>query len=281
MADTRFVPPSCASLPTKCNIGDLITLTGTGLYLCTAADTWALVEAGTGSGNVVGPASSTDNAIARFDSTTGKLIQNSVVIVGDTGAITGAASVNKVAITAPATSATLTIADGKTLTVSNSLTLAGTDSTVMTFPATTATIARTDAANTFTGVQTMTSAALTTPVLSGTVTGTYTLGGTPTLASAAGVPYVAGVAAGYKVARGETALDGSNPTPVAHGLTTCIAFTATIKGTAAPGVGTSILTANINGANVDVYAWKVTANNDTTLIASTGTETFYWIAVGT
>lgn len=92
---------------------------------------------------------------------------------------------------------------------------------------------------------------------------------------------VAGVAAGYKVARGETALDGGNPTSVAHGLTTCIAFVATLKGTAAPGVGTSILTANINGANVDVYAWKVTSNSDPTLVASTGTESFYWVAIGT
>jgi hypothetical protein len=36
-----------------------------------------------GLGDVVGPASSTDNAIARFDSTTGKLIQNSGVTVDD------------------------------------------------------------------------------------------------------------------------------------------------------------------------------------------------------
>lgn len=60
-----------------------------------------------------------------------------------------ATSINKVAFTAPATAATLTIADGKTLTVSNSLTLAGTDATVMTFPSTSATIARIDAAQTF------------------------------------------------------------------------------------------------------------------------------------
>ncbi len=66
-----------------------------------------------------------------------------------------ATSINKVAITAPATSATLTVANGKTLTASNTLTLAGTDSTVMTFPSTSATVARTDAANTFTGVQTL------------------------------------------------------------------------------------------------------------------------------
>lgn len=49
---------------------------------------------------------------------------------------------------------TLTLAAGKTLTASNSLTLAGTDATTMTFPTTSASIARTDAANTFTGTQT-------------------------------------------------------------------------------------------------------------------------------
>ena len=95
-----------------------------------------------------------------------------------------AASVNKVAITAPATASTLTIADGKTLavndnatlgtggltlgnsggftaaaskvlTASNTLTLAGTDAKTHTFPTTSATIARTDAAQTFTGDQTL------------------------------------------------------------------------------------------------------------------------------
>jgi hypothetical protein len=40
-------------------------------------------------GDVVGPASATDNAVARFDTTTGKLLQNSVVTVGDTGAVSG------------------------------------------------------------------------------------------------------------------------------------------------------------------------------------------------
>lgn len=36
-------------------------------------------------GDVVGPASSTDNAVARWDGVTGKLLQNSVAILGDTG----------------------------------------------------------------------------------------------------------------------------------------------------------------------------------------------------
>ena len=38
-----------------------------------------------GSGDVLGPASSTDNAITRFDGTTGKTIQNSVITLSDTG----------------------------------------------------------------------------------------------------------------------------------------------------------------------------------------------------
>lgn len=43
---------------------------------------------GGGLGDVVGPASATDNALARFDTTTGKLIQNSAVSIDDDGAIT-------------------------------------------------------------------------------------------------------------------------------------------------------------------------------------------------
>jgi hypothetical protein len=42
-----------------------------------------------GAGDVVGPASATDNAIARFDGTTGKLIQNSVTTIDDTGNASG------------------------------------------------------------------------------------------------------------------------------------------------------------------------------------------------
>lgn len=65
-----------------------------------------------------------------------------------------AATVNKITLTPPAASATITIADGKTFAVNHSLTLAGTDGTTMTFPSTNASIARTDAAQTFTGTQT-------------------------------------------------------------------------------------------------------------------------------
>tara|TARA_R110000868_G_scaffold95601_3_gene262814 strand:+ start:1603 stop:3870 length:2268 start_codon:yes stop_codon:yes gene_type:complete len=43
---------------------------------------------GSGGGDVTGPGSSTDNAVARFDSTTGKIIQNSSVVINDGGEIT-------------------------------------------------------------------------------------------------------------------------------------------------------------------------------------------------
>jgi hypothetical protein len=64
-------------------------------------------------------------------------------------------TINRLTLTAPATGATFTLIDGKTFTVNKSLTLEGTDSTTMTFPTTSATLARTDSANTFTGHQTI------------------------------------------------------------------------------------------------------------------------------
>jgi hypothetical protein len=57
-----------------------------------AAAEW--VTPGGGSGDVVGPASATDNAVARFDTTTGKLIQDSVFLVDDSGNVTGAGTYN-------------------------------------------------------------------------------------------------------------------------------------------------------------------------------------------
>lgn len=57
----------------------------------TVTGTWpnqTINSTASGTGDVVGPASATDNAITRFDTTTGKLIQNSLVTVADDGAIT-------------------------------------------------------------------------------------------------------------------------------------------------------------------------------------------------
>jgi hypothetical protein len=74
-------------------------------------------------GDVDGPASATDNAVARFDGTTGKLIQNSTVTIADTtGAIAGASS-----LTSPAgNNLTLGLGTGGTALTLTSSTLAAT-----------------------------------------------------------------------------------------------------------------------------------------------------------
>ena len=83
------------------------------------------------SGDVYGPASATDNAVARFDSTTGKIIQNSVVIIADTtGDMTGVGTLSSGAIT---TTGVLTVPAG---TVSApAITTTGDTNTGIFFPA--------------------------------------------------------------------------------------------------------------------------------------------------
>lgn len=90
---------------------------------------------------------------------------NQITASASTGAVTLSVpsdfrlpgTINLLTLTQPATAATLTLANNKTFTVSNTLTLAGTDSTTLTFPTTSATIARTDAGQTFTGSQVVSS----------------------------------------------------------------------------------------------------------------------------
>ncbi len=108
-------------------------VSGTGVITNSAPDQTVVLNAGTGistsgtypnftitntspslGGDVVGPASATDNAIARYDLTTGKLIQNSLVIVDDTGSVTG---VNAL------TAESLTVNNNSTLGFSNADTL--------------------------------------------------------------------------------------------------------------------------------------------------------------
>lgn len=55
---------------------------------------WVAIANGSGTGDVVGPASATDEAIARFDLTTGKLLQNSVVTITDAGIVAGVTQLN-------------------------------------------------------------------------------------------------------------------------------------------------------------------------------------------
>ena len=89
------------------------------------------------------------------------VLATSPTLVTPTLGAATATTVNKVTFTAPATGSTLTIADGKVLTASNSITIAGTDSTVMTFPTTSTTVAGLGVVQAWTKSQSGTPVALT------------------------------------------------------------------------------------------------------------------------
>jgi hypothetical protein len=101
---------------------------------------WLLSATGEllGSGGAYGWSSNADPSLAAGDSFLARISAKILGIGSTNGGTDGElrlAKVNKVTITQPATGSTLTIADGKTATVNNSLTLAGTDGTTQTFQA--------------------------------------------------------------------------------------------------------------------------------------------------
>jgi hypothetical protein len=71
-----------ATINGRISAGTNVTLSGLG----TAASPYVIDSSG-GSGDVVGPSSATDNALVRFDGTTGKLVQGSTVSVTDNGSL--------------------------------------------------------------------------------------------------------------------------------------------------------------------------------------------------
>ena len=79
---------------------------------------YVLSAGGGGTGDVVGPSTSTINAVPRFTDASGKELKNSVVIVSDTGAITGATSIETDAISAPSGTLNITAPTSFSLTTS-------------------------------------------------------------------------------------------------------------------------------------------------------------------
>lgn len=132
--------------------------------------------------NLTGPITSVGNATSIASQTgtgTKFVVDTSPTLITPILGVASATTVNKVTLTTPATGSTLTILDGKTLTVNNSLTLAGTDATTMTFPATSTTVAGLSIAQTFTAAQTnSTAGTASTPVEK--FTGALFTGGTGT-----------------------------------------------------------------------------------------------------
>ena len=108
VAAFKFPDTTYAELPAaNINSGNVFRVIDASSSTCTAGggvtkchvvsngSTWVLFTGGGGggSGDLVGPASATDNAVARFDTATGKLLQNSGVTIDDSGNISTAGSI--------------------------------------------------------------------------------------------------------------------------------------------------------------------------------------------
>jgi len=236
----------------------------TSLTLPTSGTVTALGNTTTGSGNIVLATSPT----------------LSTPIIG----VATATSINKMAITAPATGSTLAVADGKTFTVNNTITLAGTDSITITLPATTGTVAL----NNQTFFIGSTSIAINRATASQSLTGITSIDG-----------YAAGLAGGntttllgalpYQSAANTTTLLSPNTTATKNFLVQTGTGTngaAPAWGTLATGdipahyIGTTSITFNrtsatqsLTGVNIDGSAGKATnlvGGNSTTLLGSIG-----------
>jgi hypothetical protein len=81
--------PTAGAVPYGTGTAYAFTSAGTAGQVLTSAGAGVPTWTTNAGGDVFGPASSTDNAVARFDGTTGKLIQNSVVTISDTGNASG------------------------------------------------------------------------------------------------------------------------------------------------------------------------------------------------
>lgn len=176
---------------------------------------------------------------------------------------------------------TLTGSAGKTLTFSNSLTLAGTDATVMTFPTTSATLARTDAANTFTGTQTI-GALVATTVNGNTITtgtGVLTLGASKTATISNTLTFTGTDGSSVAFGTGGTVLYGNQSITLSGDVsgsgTTAITTTlATVASAGTTGSSTAIPVITINAKGL------TTGISTAAVIAPAGTLTGATLASG-
>lgn len=262
---------------------NIISDTDTGLAQVSGAGTMAFISNGskilTFSGTGVnGPVGGTTAAAGAFTtiSASGVLTASSTSTL--TGAVTLGSTINKLTLTAPATGSTITITDGKTLKVDNTLEFAGTDSTKMTFPGTTDTVV------TLTATQTLTNKTLTTAALGSSTATTQTSNDSSTkVATTAFVNPANSIGAnGYqKLPSGLIIQWGITPTltlntnnAITFPLTfptNCFTVVASVMGSQSAGTSTSFP----NTFTASGFSFFMAAGSP-----ATGAQTASWMAIG-
>lgn len=256
---TLTVPSGTATL--LASGGALGTPSSGTLTNCTGLPISGITGLGTGVGTALA---------ANVTGTGGIVLDSSPSLTTPTLGVASATSVNKVAITAPATSATLTIADGKTLTASNTLTFTGTDSSSVAF-GTGGTVAYT--ANKLSAFAATTSSELAGIISDETGTGALVFANTPTLVTPIlGTPQSGTLTncTGLPISSGVSGLG----TGVATFLATPTSANLLAAVTDETGTGTLVFSASptftgtINAANLTLSG-DLTVNGSTTTINST------------
>lgn len=121
---TSTLPAAALPTPTASTLGGIQSLT------C-AANQWLNTVSTAGVPACAQPSASN---LSDGNTGTGTIVHaTSPTLVTPTIGVATATSINKMAITAPATSSTLAVANGKTATINNTLTLTGTDGTTIPF----------------------------------------------------------------------------------------------------------------------------------------------------
>jgi len=234
---------------------------------------------GAGVSTFLSAPTSANLATALTDETgTGLSVFNtSPTLVTPTLGVASATTINKVTLTPPATSSTLTIADGKTLTSNNSITLAGTDSTTMTFPSTSGSVVTTAA------TQTLTGKTLTTPIIStisntGTLTlptSTDTLVGRATTDTLTNKTFNSTATGNVLQVSGVTVSSGQYPGELTTGNATAGNVGEYISSTVVSGSAislTSNVPANVTSISLPAGDWDVTCSLYYTPTSTTATQ---------
>lgn len=248
------IVPTAGTSPVADSTSDTLTLTASDSKMVITGTATTDTLDFTAPTLVVGPASATDNAIARFDSTTGKLVQNSVSTISDLGVITTSGIIaDDGEITNLTSEGRINFQDGEIFGANPLVFQGGTDdSFTTTFAITDPTANRTVTFKNASGTVAFTSdiPSVTPAALTKTddTNVTLTLGGTPTTALLQATSITAGWTGTLAVARGGTGA-GTLTGYVKGTGTTAMTASSTIPNTDITGLGT-ISTQNANSVAI-------------------------------